>query len=115
MTLSNLFRRTGRGLAVGAAILSAVGLTTAPRPAHALDAGAAVGIGLGSLALGTALGAASNPYYNPYYNYGYYGYPYGYYSQPVPAYTPAPAYYPPSAYYQPRNCWDPYYQRYYAC
>jgi hypothetical protein len=40
-------------------------------------AGAAVGIGLGALAVGTALGAASNPY-NPYY------YPYGYYRPPAP-------------------------------
>ena len=80
---------------------------TVPNTAEALDTGAAVGIGLGSFALGTALGAVSNPYYGGYY--GGYGYPYGYY----PA---APAYYPPPApYYGPRNCWDPYYRRYYAC
>ncbi len=109
MTLGNLFARTGRGLVIGAAILAAVGLTSAPRPAHAIDAGAAVGLGLGSLALGTMLGAASNPYYNPYYN------PYGYY-YPAPAYYPtAPAYYPATPYYPPRSCWDPYYGRYYAC
>ena len=102
MTLDNLFGRTGRCLAVGAAILTAVGLTTAPRPAHAVSPGAAVGIGLGALTLGTVLGSTANPYYNPYY------YPYGYYP------PPAPAYYPPSP-YRPRSCWDPYYRRYYAC
>jgi hypothetical protein len=105
MTLSNLFGRTARSLGIGAAILTAVWLMAAPRPAHAIDPGAAVGIGLGSLAVGTMLGAAANPYYNPYYyNYGY-NYP--------PA--PAPAYYPTAPYYPPRSCWDPYYRRYYAC
>jgi hypothetical protein len=49
------------------------------------------------------VGAASNPYYNP----GYY--PHGY------AYPPAPGYYPATPYYPARNCWDPYYRRYYAC
>ena len=100
MTLGNLLR-SGRALAVGAAILATIGFTAAPRPAHAIDAGAAVGIGLG----GFALGAAANPYYNPYY------YPYGYYYP----YLAAPAYYPPPPYYQPRSCWDPYYRHYYAC
>jgi len=84
-------------------------MTAVPRPAHAIDPGAAVGIGLGSFALGTALGASANPYYNPYY------YPYGYYPAPAPAYAPAPVYYPPTSYYQPRSCWDAYYRRYYAC
>jgi hypothetical protein len=108
MSLDNLFGRMGRGLAIGAAILAAVGLTSVPRPAHALSPAAGVGIGLGAFAAGTALGAASNPYYNPYYNpYGYY--PYGYY------YPSAPAYYPPASPYAPRSCWDAYYRRYYAC
>ena len=102
MTLSTVFGRSVRGLAVGTAILAAVGLSTASRPAYAIDPGAAAGIGLGSLAVGTMLGAAANPYYNPYYNYGYY-------------YPPAPAYYPTVPYYPPRSCWDPYYRRYYAC
>ena len=118
MTLGNIFVRPGRALAAGAAILGLVGTAVVPRPAHAVDPAAAVGIGLGGLALGTALGAASNPYYNPYYRspYGYYGYPYGYYGTPAPAYTTAPGYYyPPAAYYQPRNCWDAYSRRYYAC
>ena len=93
MTLVNHFARTGRGLAVGAAVLAAVGLSTVPRPAHALSPGAGVGIGLGAFAAGTALGAATNPYYNAYnpyyYPYGYsYAYPYGY------SYAPAQAYYP---------------------
>ena len=85
MTLPNLIGRTGRGLALGAASLAAVGLTAAlPQPAHAISPGAAVGIGLGALALGTAFGAA--PYYGyPYYGYGY-GYPY--YGYPGYAYNP---------------------------
>ena len=104
MTLGKHFARTGRSLAIGAAVLAAVGLTTVPRPAHALSPGAGVGIGLGAFAAGTALGAATNPYYNPY----YYN-PYGYY------YPSAPAYYPATPYYPRRNCWDRYYRRYYAC
>ena len=77
------FRKTGRGLAVTAAILAAIGLTTVPQPAEAgggwggggIGPGAAVGIGLGAFALGSVL---ANPYYynpyyyNPYGNYGYY-------------------------------------------
>jgi hypothetical protein len=105
MTLGKHFAQTGRTLAIGAAVLAAVGLTTMPRPAHALSPAAGVGIGLGAFAAGTALGAASNPYYNPYYHpYGSYAYSY-----------PAPAYYPATPYYAPRSCWNPYYQRYYPC
>jgi hypothetical protein len=106
MTLSNLLGRTGRTLAVTTAIVAAIGLTTAPKPAHALSPGEGVAIGLGALAVGTAVGAASNPYY--YGSPGYAGYPgYGY----APSYyPPAPAYYPPA-----RSCWNPYYGRYYAC
>src|ERR1700750_2024125 len=117
MTLTNSFGRTLRPLAVGGAVLGLVGRTAVPRPANALDAGAAVGIGLGGLALGTALGAASNPYQNPYYSnpYGDSRYPYGQNGAPAPAYTATPGYYPPAAYYQPRNCWDAYSRRYYAC
>ncbi|HEX3413482.1 MAG TPA: hypothetical protein VHT00_17345, partial [Stellaceae bacterium] len=74
MTLGKPFARMGRGLAIGAAVLAAVGLTSVPQPAHALSPGAGVGIGLGAFAAGTALGATANPYYNP-----YYGNPYGYY------------------------------------
>jgi hypothetical protein len=107
MTLGHHVARTGRGLAIGAAILAAVGLTAAPRPAHALGTGAAVGLGLGSFALGTAIGAAANPYYYPYYPYAY---PYRYYYYP-----PAPAYYPPAVTYQPRSCWNPSYGGYYPC
>jgi hypothetical protein len=103
MIVGRFFGKTGRGLAVAAAILTAVGLATGPRPATAggIGPGAAVGIGLGAFALGSVL---ANPYYyNPYYPYGYYGY-----------YPPAPAYYPPAAYYpRARSCWSPYY--YYAC
>ena len=92
MTVNTSFRKTGRGLAVAAAILAAIGLTTVPRSADAgggwsgggISPGAAAGIGLGAFALGSVL---ANPYaFNPYYSpYGYYGYP--------------PAYYPPAAYY----------------
>ena len=105
MTLGKRFARPGRTLAIGAAVLAAVGLTVVPRPAHALSPAAGVGIGLGAFAAGTALGAASNPYYNPYYN------PYGY------SYAPAPAqaYYPSTPYYPQRSCWDPYHRRYYTC
>ena len=92
-------------MAIGAAVLAAVGLTSVPRPAHALSPAAGVGIGLGAFAAGTALGAAANPYYNPYY------YPYGYSYAPAPA----PVYYPSTPYYPPRSCWDPYYGRYYTC
>ena len=114
MSPNNLFSRAGRGLALGAAILGVVGLTTVPQQAHALSPAAGVGIGLGAFAAGTALGAASNPYYHPY---GYSGYGYSYpYSYPTYGYyyPSAPAYYPQSA-YAPRSCWDPYSQRYYAC
>jgi len=45
-------------------MLATVGLTAAPRPAHAIGTGVAVGILLGGL----ALGATANPYYNPYYS-----------------------------------------------
>ena len=92
-----------RSLAVIVAVTGLLAAAAPTQPAHALDTGAAVGIGLGSFALGTALGAAANPYYRPYYPYGYY--------------YAAPAYYPPPAPYYPpaRSCWDPYGARYYAC
>jgi hypothetical protein len=109
MSLVNHFGRTGRGLAIGAAVLATVGLSTVPRPAHALSPAAGVGIGLGAFAAGTALGAATNPYYNPYNPY-YYPYPYA----PAQAYYPQ-AYSPSTPYYPQRSCWDPYYRRYYAC
>ena len=102
MVIGKSVKRIGRGAAVTAAAVIAM-LFLTQKPAQAIDAGTAAGIGLGSFALGTALGAgAANPY-NPYYP----GYAY-----PAPA--PAPGYYPGS-YYPPRNCWDPYYRRYYAC
>jgi hypothetical protein len=110
------FGKTSRGLALAAAILAAIGLTAMPRPADAgwhgggwggrgwhgggIGPGAAVGIGLGAFALGTAL---ANPYFYSPYPYGYYGYPVG-------------GYYPPAPYYPPvRSCWNPYYRTYYAC
>jgi hypothetical protein len=112
MAIIEIAKRSGRGLAVAATLVAAVSLTAASGPAHAqhhdggIGPGAAVGLGLGAFALGTAVGAgAANgyPYYAP--AYGYY---------PPAAYAPpAPGYYPPAP--APRSCWDPYYRRYYAC
>jgi hypothetical protein len=95
-----IMKQGAQQLAIAAGVIAAVSLTTL-KPAHAVDTGTAVGIGLGSFALGSVLGSAPRAY--PYYPYGYY--------------YPAPAYYaPPPAYYlPPRSCWDPYYRRYYAC
>jgi hypothetical protein len=101
MTLRNLIGWKGLTLAA-AATFGLVGMTAAPQKAHAVSPGAAVGIGLGAFALGSALAAGPAPYYP---GYGYYGYP-GYYA------PPAPAYYSP---YAPRQCWNPYYNQYYAC
>lgn len=81
--------KLGRGVALATAIVAGVAFTTAaPQPAQAFPTGAAVGLGLGAFALGTALGAA------PYYGYGYYGSPYAY----APYYGP-PAYSYPYGYY----------------
>lgn len=85
-------------LAAATAIFGTVGLVTVPQPAHALGTGAAIGIGLGAFALGTALAT-------PYYGYPGYGYP-GYAAPPPVAYYPSPA---------PASCWSPYYHTYVAC
>jgi hypothetical protein len=91
--------RIGRALALGTAMVAAIGFAT-PQPAHALSTGAAVGIGLGAAAVGTAVGAAAaNPYYN------------GYYAAPAYGYAPAPVYGAPP----PRSCWSPYYNQYVPC
>jgi hypothetical protein len=101
---------------VAAALLASIGLS---QPADAgggwhgggIGPGAAVALGLGSFALGSAL---ANPYFR-YYGYGYppaYYPPVGYYP-PVPAYYPPAGYYPPAPYYQPRSCWNGY--RYFPC
>jgi len=105
------FGKTGRRLAGAAAILTVIGLTATPQPAHAggggwggggISPGAAAGIGLGAFALGTVV---ANPYYySPYYS------PYGYYGYPAAGYYPAAPYYPPA-----RSCWSPYYRSYYPC
>jgi hypothetical protein len=107
-TMHNTVRTvlSGRYLAATVAMAGALAIS-APTPAKAwVSNGAAVGIGLGALALGTAIGsgALANPY-------GYY--PYGYYA-PAPTY---PTYYAPPTpvYYQPRTCWYPQYRGYYAC
>jgi hypothetical protein len=78
---------------------------TIPKPAQAVDAGTAVGIGLGAAALGAAVGSTATPYNNGYY------YPPGY-AYPT---APAPGYYPAAPYYPPRSCWDPYRRYYYSC
>jgi hypothetical protein len=93
-------RAARRAIIATAAGAIAVGLMASPQPAQAwVSSGAAVGIGLGAFALGTAL---ASPYY--------YGYP-GYYGYPAYYYPPAPNYYYPP----PRSCWNPYYGRYYPC
>ena len=105
--MTMFFGKIGRGLAVAAALLAAIGLTTAPRPADAggIGPGAAVGIGLGAFALGSVL---ANPHRQPYY------YPYSYYGGY--SYPPAAAYYPATPYYPPtRSCWNAYTYSYYAC
>lgn len=106
MEIRGFAKQLGRGLILAAAIV-ATGVLTTPTPAQArVSDGAAIGIGLGSFALGTAVGASARPYG------GYYGgYPYGYYAPPPPAYYAPPA----PVYYAPRSCWDPYGARYYAC
>ena len=97
---------TGLGLAI-AMVLSLPGTADAQRYNrggyynNGISPGAAVGIGLGSFALGTALG--SGAFAQPY------GYPYGY-SAPAPVY-----YAPPPAYPYPRTCWYPQFGGYYAC
>ena len=53
-----------------------------------ISTGAAIGIGLGSFALGSALGsAAAYPYYGGGYYGGGYGYPYAGYGSSYPAYS----------------------------
>src|SRR5262245_51747997 len=99
-------KKTARALAATAAVVGALSLSVVPGTANAqgwrgggwqgghwhhhngISPGAAVGLGLGAFALGSALGAsAAYPYYgysNPYYGYSYpyygggYAYPYGY-------------------------------------
>ena len=117
MAIMDMIQRRRFGLMVVAAMVAVVSLTTAPTVTYAqhhhggdgISTGAAVGLGLGAFALGSALTA------------GAYGYP-GYYAPPpaYPAYYPPPAYpayYPTPAYYPPapRSCWDSYSQRYYPC
>ena len=76
------------GLTLASALAVGVTFTAAPTTAEArISTGAAVGIGLGAFALGSALGAgAAYPYYGGYYGggYGYPAYSYGYapYSRP---------------------------------
>src|SRR5205814_10181960 len=106
------YARVGRGLALASAMAGGVAFAApsaqAPWRHHGgISTGAAVGIGLGSFALGTALGsAAAYPYYG---GYGY-GYPYAGYGYSYPAYSSyAPAYSSYSYYGRP-----PYYGTSYA-
>jgi hypothetical protein len=87
MVDKTIVTKAGRGIALAGALVAGVGFVAIPRPAHAFPVGAAVGVGLGAFALGTAVGSAADPYY--------YGYPYGYYAPPNPyyGYYPGPSYY----------------------
>jgi hypothetical protein len=107
MYLTNVARRTGRGLVALAFAVAAVSLAS-PETAHARHGnGAAIALGiLGGTLAGAAIAAATTPpaYYAapP----GYY-YPYappGYSVAPAPVYNYAPpsaAYYGPAPYYGP--------------
>ena len=94
------------GLTLASALAVGVTFTAAPTTAEArISTDAAVGIGLGSFALGTALGsAAAYPYYGGYYGGGY-GYPYaGYGYSSYPTYSYGSSYYAPTygnSYYAP--------------
>src|SRR3954454_7696616 len=72
----------GRCLALASALATAVAFTAIPNSAEAqISTGEAVGIGLGSFALGSMMGSAANPYYGS-------SYPaYGYYAPPPPVVT----------------------------
>jgi len=88
MRVSGFAKHACRAVTLAVSVAFTVSLI--PSSAEALDTGAAVGIGLGSFALGTALGAGANPYYR--------SYPYGYYYPAAPVYyPPPPVYYPPAA------------------
>lgn len=96
MTKNILATRMGRTLAFSGAIVGTLAFTVMPHPAQArISTGAAIGIGLGSFALGSALGAASHPYYGYPYGYGYYAAPV--YTPPVTVYTPPVTVYSPPA------------------
>jgi len=96
MAYTTIAKQAGRGLALASAVALAAVFAAPPAQADwhhhgGISTGAAVGIGLGSFALGTALGsAAAYPYYGGYgygypsYGYSYPAYSYGYapYSRP---------------------------------
>ena len=92
MEIRGFAKQLGRGLALTAAIVTTAVLT-APSPAQArVSDGAAIGIGLGAFALGSALGAGAYYGGSPYYGGGY-GYPsYGYSYAPAYSYYSAPSY-----------------------
>lgn len=115
--------RLGRTLGGAPALVAATVFMATPNGATAqIGPGAAVGIGLGALALGTWFGGARYYGYGyypygygyyppygygyPYYGYGYgysypaYGYPYGYGYNGYGAYQQQPGY-PQAAYQQP--------------
>jgi hypothetical protein len=95
MAIKDFAKKSGRGIAVAAALLGAVSLTAAPGAAYARDhggwrggggwhhhhGGGGAGIALGLLGGALAGAAIANSYSYPYYGYSYpyYGYSYPYY------------------------------------
>ena len=62
MAIMGIVKHVRRGVVAAAAVIIA-GIWFSASAKAGVDSGTAVGIGLGSFALGTALGAASHPYY----------------------------------------------------
>jgi len=106
MSFIEFAKKTGRGLALSAALLAAGSLAAIPGTAYARDwhgggghwgghhggGGAGIALGLlGGALAGAAIASAANPYN---YNYGY------------PAYGYAPA--TPYSYYAPYGSYSPY-------
>ena len=112
MSFIEIAKKTGRGLALSAALLAAGSLAAIPGTAYARDwhggghhwdgghwgghrggGGAGIALGLlGGALAGAAIASAANPY-----NYNY-GYNYGY---PAYGYAPATPYYAPYGSYSP--------------
>jgi len=106
MSFIEIAKKTGRGLALSAALFAAGSLAAAPGTAYARDwhggghwggghwgghhhggGGAGIALGLiGGALAGAAIASAGNPYYYPY-SYGYANPSYGYY-YPYGSYYP---------------------------
>ena len=102
MAIKDFVKKSGRGVAVAAALLGAVSLTAAPGAAYARDHGGwhgggghwgghrggwgGAGIGLGILGGALAGAAIANSYYG--YGYPYSGYSYPYYGGGYSPYYP---------------------------